>query len=295
MSKYMKINLLAIVGPTASGKTALSIAIAKKYNGEIIAADSRTVYKFMDIGTAKPSMIERSNVPHWGFDLVAPDQNMTVADYKAYADNKIKEIYKRKHLPILVGGSGLYVDAVMYDFNFAPANERLRQELEGLNITELQQKIISKGLKMPENHQNKRYLIRVLERGNVPLTRKKLQPGAVIIGINPSKEILKTGIKKRVLRMIKDGVIEEVKLVSDKYGWQNEAMSGGAYRVLKPLIEGQIDKNEAIDRLVASDMKLAKKQMTWFKRNPDIHWSQSVKSASSWLDKQISGKLESCN
>jgi tRNA dimethylallyltransferase len=288
----MTINLLAIVGPTASGKTALSISLAKKYNGEIIAADSRTVYKFMDIGTAKPSLTEQDGVPHWGLDLVDPSQKITVADYKKYADTKIKEIRRRNHLPILVGGSGLYVDTVLYDFSFAPANEELRQKLEKLSITELQQRIITQELKMPENLQNKRYLIRALERGDMPLIKKELQSGVVIAGINPGKEILKARIEQRALKMIKDGVVEEIKLVAGKYGWQSEAMTAGVYRVLSPLISGKIDKDEVISRLVASDMRLAKKQMTWFRRNPDIRWFESVKLANSWLDKQISGKLK---
>lgn len=288
----MRINLLAIVGPTASGKTALSVVIAKKCNGEIIAADSRTVYKFMDIGTAKPSMAERSNVPHWGLDLVTPDQKMTVADFKKYADGKIKEICHREHLPIIVGGSGLYVDAVIYDFSFLPANEKLRQALKGLSIAELQQKIISKKLKMPENFQNKRYLIRALERGDTPLSHKELQPGTVIIGINPGKEALGVRIKKRALKMIEDGVIDEIKLAANRYGWENEAMTAGIYKVFRPFLEGKINQETVIKNLITSDMQLAKKQMTWFKRNPDIRWFKSVKLASSWLDKQISGKLE---
>jgi tRNA dimethylallyltransferase len=288
----MTINLLAIVGPTASGKTALSINVAKKHHGEIIAADSRTVYKFMDIGTAKPSLTEQDGMPHWGLDLVGPNQKTTVADYKKYADSKIKEINQRNHLPILVGGSGLYIDTVLYNFSFAPANEVLRQKLEKLSIAELQQKITSQKLKMPENLQNKRYLIRALERGNVPLIKKELPLRVVIIGINPGKEILRARIEQRALKMIKDGVVEEIKLVADKYGWQNEAMTAGIYKVFRPFLEGKINQETAIKNLIISDIQLVKKQMTWFKRNPDIRWFESVKLANSWLDKQISGKLK---
>jgi tRNA dimethylallyltransferase len=288
----MTINLLAIVGPTASGKTALSIEVAKRYNGEVIAADSRTVYRFMDIGTAKPNLVEQGGVPHWGLNLVGPDQKLTVADYKTYADGKIKEIRERNHLPIIVGGSGLYVDAVIYDFNFAPANEKLRQTLEGFSIVELQQKIISQNLKMPENCQNKRYLIRALERGNASSLKKPLGNGVLVVGVYPGREVLKQRIVKRAHQMLKDGVTNEIKTVSELYGWDNEAMTAGIYKVFRPFIEGKISQADALDNFIISDLRLAKKQMTWFKRNPDIHWFESVKLAGSWLDKQISSKLE---
>src|SRR4051812_9831711 len=119
--------LIVIVGPTASGKTALAIEIAKLFNGEIICADSRTIYRGMDAGTAKPTTRERSIVPHWGLDLVEPGDSFSVADFKSYALNKITEIRARNHIPLLVGGSGLYVDAVLFDYQFGGrANKEIR-------------------------------------------------------------------------------------------------------------------------------------------------------------------------
>jgi tRNA dimethylallyltransferase len=286
------INLLAIVGPTASGKTALAIDIAKKHNGEIIAADSRTAYSLLDIGTAKPTLIERQKVPHWGLDLVGPGQKLSVADFKKYADNKIQDIQKRHRLPILVGGSGLYIDAVLYDFSFAPARPDLRQSLEGKTVAELQQEIIDRHFKMPQNHLNKRYLIRALERGEAPLAKKSLGSQALVVGLNPTKENLKKRIAQRAHKMLADGVIDEIKLAAMQYGWGSEAMTGGIYRAFRPFLAGTINQGQAIQNYIASDIRLAKKQMTWFKRNSDINWFESVVEASDWLDKQISGTLE---
>ena len=130
--------LVVIVGPTASGKTSLAIEIATKFNGEIICADSRSIYKYMDIGTAKPTLFERNQAVHWGLDLIEPGEYFSAADFKDYAMKKIEEIRSRGKLPVLVGGTGLYVDAVIFDYKFGPkANESLRQELQHKTLDEL--------------------------------------------------------------------------------------------------------------------------------------------------------------
>src|SRR5664279_14928 len=130
--------LVVITGPTASGKTGLAIELAHQFGGEIICADSRTIYRGMDIGTAKPTPVERLLVPHWGLDLVDPGEYFSVADFKKYADQKIIEIRARGRIPFLVGGTGLYIDAVIYDYRFGPpANADLRSRLEKLTIDEL--------------------------------------------------------------------------------------------------------------------------------------------------------------
>ncbi len=157
-------KLLVIVGPTASGKSELALNIAKKYNGEIIAADSRTVYRDMNIGTAKPSLDDQKALLHWGLDLVNPGQRFTAADFKQYAEAKIVDIQKRGKLPLLVGGTGLYIDSVLFDFGFlADFDPKLRKELEQLSVQDLQKIIKQRGYTMPTNYQNKRYLIRVIE------------------------------------------------------------------------------------------------------------------------------------
>jgi tRNA dimethylallyltransferase len=134
-----QLPLIVIVGPTASGKTSLAVQLAKKYDGEIICADSRTIYKGMDIGTAKPTLAERAVVLHWGLDLVEPGELFSAADFKRYADQKIEEIRNRGHVPFLVGGSGLYVDAVVFDYAFGvKADPSKRQMLEDWTVEELQ-------------------------------------------------------------------------------------------------------------------------------------------------------------
>jgi tRNA dimethylallyltransferase len=285
------IETLAIVGPTASGKTVLAVNIAKKYDGEIIAADSRTVYKYLNIGTAKPSKQEQSGMPHWGFDLAGPGQDFTVADFKKYANDKIQDIKNRHKLPVIVGGSGLYINAVLYDFNFAPVNVPLRQKLEKLSIAQLQHEILKEGLNMPINKLNRRYLVRTIERGRAELIRKPLKEKVIIIGINPSKQVLKKRIEARARLMLKAGVIKEIKKAAKLYDWQSEAMTGGIYKVFRDVITGEKSIDQGLAEYLKSDLHLAKQQMTWFKRNKDIIWFNNSNSVLNWFDQTFSGKL----
>jgi tRNA dimethylallyltransferase len=286
-----QLNLLAIIGPTASGKTSLAIDIAKRFNGEIIAADSRTVYKDLDIGTAKPSLVERQGIVHWGFDLVGPGEKFTVADFQAYAKNKIDDIKKRGKLPILVGGSGLYIDAVLYNFSLAPQNADLRNKLQGLGVLELQSRICQQGLTMPENAQNKRYLVRTLERGTEPITKRQLPIGAYIIGLNPEKETLKQRITVRATHMLEAGVMDEVAWALNTYGAESEALTGGIYRIFRDVVWGKLTKDQATDLFVFSDVHLAKRQLAWFKRNDDIIWFKSAGMAEEWFMNSFGGTL----
>ena len=286
-----QVNLLAIVGPTASGKTGLSIAIAKKIRGEIIAADSRTVYKRLDIGTAKPTDQEQQGIPHFGLDLVGPGQTFSVGDFKTYADTKIHDIQNRGNIPLLVGGTGLYIDAVLYDYSLAPPNSDLRKNLEGLGVIELQKMIVDRGLSMPENAQNRRHLVRTLEKDSAKIERKSLRPGTLIIGINPDREQLRDRITERAHAMLAAGVLDEVAWGLEHYGLESEAMTGGVYRIYRDVIWGKLTTEQAVKLFVTSDMQLAKRQITWFKRNPDITWFDSADAARRWFDKTFIGTL----
>lgn len=286
-----KIDLLVIIGPTASGKTSLAIKIAKKYNGEVISADSRAVYKKMDIGTAKPDKKEQSGVVHWGFDLVGPGENFTVADFKKYADNMVKDISLRGKLPIIVGGSGLYIDSVIYNFSFVAQNLTLRKKLEQKTVKELHQLIIKTQLKLPENFKNKRYLIRTLEKGEAQVSKNDISKSTVLIGINPGKEKLNDRIISRLEKMINMGVIEEIKQCAKLYDWESNAMTGGIYRAFKDYILGDETLDVAKQKFIKSDKDLAKKQITWFKRNPNIKWFDCPLSALTWFDSEFKGKL----
>jgi tRNA dimethylallyltransferase len=266
--------LVVIVGPTASGKTGLAIELAQQYGGEIICADSRTVYKGMDIGTAKPTAAERAAVPHWGLDLVAPNESYSVAAFKEYALEKIAEIRGRGHVPFLVGGTGLYVDAIVFDYNFGSVVDGKRREaLEGQTLEELQQYCKKNSIELPENYKNKRYVINtILQNGNVSKRRDSLIENCNIVGIATEKEELVSRIDLRTEQIFDDGVVEEAKSLADRYGWESEAMTGNVYRLCRRYLDGSLDLEQTKEKFKTADWRLAKRQLTWMKRNRFIKW-----------------------
>ena len=269
-----ELPLIVIAGPTASGKTALAVRLAERFGGEIICADSRTIYRGMDIGTAKPTRDERANVPHWGLDLVEPGGRFTVADFKAYAEQKIAEIRERGNVPFLVGGTGLYIDAIVFDFAFAgEANEVLRKQLERMNIQELQKYCENNNIKLPENDHNKRYLIRAIERKNVTVKRRETPiDNTIVVGITTNRETLRTRIALRSEQLFANNVVEEATILSKKYSWDSEAMTGNVYPLVRKYIAGELDETGLRREFEISDWRLAKRQMTWLRRNPYIMW-----------------------
>jgi len=272
--------LVVILGPTASGKTALALELAERYHGEIIAADSRTVYKGMDIGTAKPTAAERARVPHRLLDVAAPDQPFTVADFQRLANAAIKEISGRGKLPFLVGGSGLYIDAVVYNFTFRAApNVAERERLEAMSVDELQEAVHARGLPLPQNARNPRHLVRLLETDGALSGRDQLRARTLLIGLDPGRDILRQKITQRVDAMVAQGFIEEVKTLSGQYGWDAPAMQAPGYRAFRAYLAGEISLEEAKQRFVQNDMRYAKRQQTWFKRNEDIHWISKTAEA----------------
>ena len=271
-----ELPLIVIAGPTASGKTALAVRLAERFGGEIICADSRTIYRGMDIGTAKPTRDERANVPHWGLDLVEPGGRFTVADFKAYAEQKIAEIRERGNVPFLVGGTGLYIDAIVFDFAFAgEANEVLRKQLERMNIQELQKYCENNNIKLPENDHNKRYLIRAIERKNVTVKRRETPiDNTIVVGITTNRETLRTRIALRSEQLFANNVVEEATILGKKYSWDSEAMTGNVYPLVQKYIAGDLDEMELRREFEISDWRLAKRQLTWLKRNPEIVWRE---------------------
>lgn len=283
------VNLIAVVGPTASGKSALAIDLAKKYRGEVICADSRTIYRGLDIGTAKPTAAEQEGIPHYGLDLVYPDESYSAADFQAYANQKIAEIKKRGNLPILVGGSGLYIDGTLYKYEFGvEADPVLRAELDDLSVEELQKRIEEAGYEMPENDQNKRYLIRAIEQGGVNRKKQSIDKDVLVIGLNPGRQELEQRIGLRAKQMIDHGVLGEVRLIEEDYGWDVPAASGNAYRALRPYIDGSASKlDECLDKFVTLDLHLAKRQLSWFSRNKSIQWFEDARSAEQFLGSKL--------
>ena len=234
---------LIILGPTGSGKTGVSIEIAKAINGEIISADSRAIYKGMDIGTAKPTLEEMQGIPHYGLDLVEPGDRFTVSDWKQYAEAKIREIKARGKTPIIVGGTGLYIDALIYDYHFKGPT--------GAKIGDFEQKTCS--------------------------DRKEIKGGYLIIGIKWPTEVLRDRLNKRITQMFCPELYTEVKKLVQKYGWDNQAMKSDIYEYAWQYLEGNLTLEEAKEKCFYEDWHLAKRQMTWFKRNPDIIWLELEK------------------
>lgn len=277
-------NVIYIVGPTASGKTNLAISIASKFGGEIICADSRTIYKGLDIGTAKPTKKEMSGIPHYGLDLIEPNESFSASVFYEKAKSWIKQIQNRNNHVVVVGGTGLYVDSLFYDFSFMdkPPIE-LRSELEKKSVIELQEIINSQGYAMPENEKNKRYLIRAIERKGRVGSRKSPSKDAVMIGLRPPKEVLLERISKRADQIKNDKILEECQWLFKNYGYDAPGATGNIYKSLTPYFKQKASLDECFEVFKKLDYKLAKRQMTWFKRNPNISWFEDAKQAEAYL------------
>lgn len=283
--------VVVITGPTASGKTGLAITLAKKYNGEIICADSRTVYKGMDIGTAKPTITEQKTVPHWGLDLVEPGERFTAYDFKIYADKKIREIRARDHIPFLVGGTGLYIDAVVLNYEFAGSFEGIfRNSLENKTLEELYLYCSNNNIELPENDKNKRHIINTILRKGVSIkSNHELRNDVIVVGITTEKETLLTRMKVRAEQLLNDGVVDEAILLGKKYGWGAEVLKSNVYKVIQESLTQKLSNEEIVARTVTFDWQLAKRQMTWFRRNTFIHWL-NLNDARIYLEERLAKK-----
>lgn len=283
--------LVVLVGETASGKSKLAIELAEKFNGEIICADSWTVRREVNIGTAKPGNDDLKRTPHHLLDIVDPCADFTAAVFKRLANKAIEDIAARGKLPIMVGGTGLYIDGVLYDFGFLPeGNRKERQALGDLSPEELQNLVISKGLSLEGiDVRNKRRLIRVLETGGQRPTKGNMRPNTLILGTQLPREELKQRITERVDNMLKNGLENEVKHLADKYGWGCEALKGIGYREWREYFAGSQDLAYTRERIISATMNLAKRQRTWFKRNKSIQWvndrSNDVEIVTTFLNK----------
>jgi tRNA dimethylallyltransferase len=267
-------KLIVIVGETASGKSALALRMAQAFNGEIICADSWTVRREVNIGTAKPTAEDRALVPHHLLDQVGPDEDFTAAVFKRLANAVISDITSRGKLPILVGGTGLYIDGVLHDFGFLPRGDRTdRQALNMLSVPELLQKIADLQLELGDvDTGNKRRLIRLIETNGAIPTRKKLRANTLIIGLKTDHDALKKRIVKRVDDMLASGLEDEVRVLSERYGWGCEALKGVGYAQWRDYFTGTQSLPEVRQKIIKANLDLAKRQRTWFKRNKSIQW-----------------------
>ena len=258
-SRDFKGPVVVIVGPTASGKTGAAISLAKKIGGEVISADSRAIYKHMDVGTAKPTKWDMMGVPHFGIDLVKPNKRFTVADFKKYAEQKIYEIEKRGHIPIVAGGTGLYIDALIFNYQFdGESKDSKHGTAEGRK---------SAGKCKDRAQMDKRFLV---------------------YGISWSMDELGERIEERMNDMYDDPELyRETAFLVKKYGWNNQAMTSNVYQYVWGLMIDKLSFADAMGGSVMSDYCLAKKQMTWFKRNKNIKWCKLDK-----LEEKILKDLE---
>lgn len=282
--KKVKKPLIVLVGPTASGKTALSIEIAKAFDGEIISADSRQIFKRLDIGSAKVTEEEMQSVPHYGIDIREPDENFTVADFKEYALEKIENILERKKIPIMAGGTGLYVNAVTQDFSIprVPADWDLRDELEGLATEELYQKLVEIDPEESKNihPNNRRYVIRAIEIAKVTgqkkseiMVKNPTDFDVLILGVDIEREVLYDRINQRVDQMLDEGFEKEVKgLIVDGYDFGLQAFNAVGYREVKDYLDGKILKEEALEKMKQNTRNYAKRQLTWWRGDERVVW-----------------------
>lgn len=276
--------LVVIVGPTASGKTSIAIELAAEFNGEIICADSRTIYRGMDIGTAKPTQEERQRIVHWGLDLVEPGEYFSAADFKKYANLKIEDIRKRGKVPFLVGGTGLYIDAVIFDFQFGPIADPVKRAwLEGQTLEQLYEYCSIYNVPLPENSKNKRYVIRAIEQKSDNHKRNDMIiDNTLVVGIATDRTILRTRIENRTEQFFDNGVVDEATMLGEKYGWNNEAMTGNIYPLVHMYLDGKLSLEEIKTKFTTLDWRLAKRQLTWLRRNEYIKWL-SLTDAKSYL------------
>lgn len=294
-----KPKILVILGPTASGKSELAVKLAKKFNGEIISADSRQVYRGLNIGSGKITKKEMQKIPHHLLNVANPKQTFTVSRYQKLAQKAIKNIIKRGKLPIICGGTGLYIDSIIYDLKFpeVPPQLKLRKKLEKLTTEELfkeLQKLDSQRAQNIDKH-NRRRLVRALEivitiGKQIPTTiRTDSNFNALKIGVKKSPEELKKLITERLKKRLKQGMIKEIKkLRKDGLSWQRLDNFGLEYRYISRYLRGLIGKSEIVDLIQKESEKYTKRQMTWFKRDKNIIWLEDPQKSflicRDWLD-----------
>lgn len=272
------------------GKTALSIELAKKIDGEIVSADSMQIYKDMDIGSAKPTKEEMGDIKHYMIDFVSPEERYSVADYKKQAVCAIEEILKKGKTPIVVGGTGLYIDSLIYGIEYQDIefDEQYRKELEKIadekGLEDLYNKakeIDAEAIKNISKNDKKR-IIRILEiykatgktktEQEIESRKNEVLYDYRVFALNMDREILYDRINKRVDIMIKQGLIEEVKNICKKYKKYPTAMQGLGYKEIKEYLEGELTKEEAIEKIKQETRRYAKRQLTWFRKNKQTIW-----------------------
>lgn len=291
-----KDKVIVICGPTASGKTALSIELAKKVNGEIISCDSMQIYKDMNIGTAKPTIEEMQGIKHYLLDFVSPNERYSVADFKKDAKNAIKEILSKGKVPIIVGGTGLYLDSLIYEIEYQNIEfdenyrKELEQEVEEKGLEELyeQAKKIDPVAIEKISKNDKKRILRILEiyhatgknktEQEIESRKNEVEYDYKVYAISWDREELYARINKRVDLMIEQGLIDEVKNILQKYEQFPTAMQGLGYKEVVDYLQSNCTKQEMIEKIKMETRRYAKRQMTWFRKNKQTIWIQGNNS-----------------
>ena len=283
--------LVVIVGETASGKSALAMRLAQKFDGELICADSWTVYRGFDVGTAKPSAEERALIPHHLLDVADPAEGFSAVIFQKLARQAVVDITARGKLPILVGGTGLYVDSVLYDYGFLPPSDpAVRAKLNAMSLGELIKHAADLALDTTGvDLGNKRRVIRLIENNGLRPTKHELRTNTLVLGVSLPREELILRVTARVDTMLAAGLQDEARALAERYGWGAEPMKGIGYREWEGYFSGAQDLAETRLRIIKATMDLAKRQRTWFKRNNGIQWvidrSEAVVIVTTFLNK----------
>lgn len=308
----MKPKVIVICGPTASGKTALSIELAKKINGEIISADSMQIYKDMNIGAAKPTKEEMQGIKHYLLDFVSPEIRYSVADFKEQAEEAIKEIIKKGKTPIVVGGTGLYINSLIYGIEYAKTefDDEYRKELEKIYLKKGLEYLYNEAMRIdPEAMQtisknDKKRIMRVLEIYNETgktkteqdkESRKEVKYDYYVFALNMEREILYERINKRVDIMLEQGLVEEVKFMLKKYKEFPTAMQGLGYKEVKYYLDSMITYKEMVEKIKMETRRYAKRQITWFKKNKQTIWLDALAEIKSNMDLILENIKKECS
>ena len=285
-----KPKVIVICGPTASGKTALSIELAQKINGEIVSADSMQIYKDMTIGTAKPTKEEMQGIKHYLIDCISPEHRYSVAEYKKDAENAIEKILKKGKIPIVVGGTGLYVDSLIYGIEYTETkiDQNYRKELEklveekGLEYVYNKAKEIDPEAVQKISKNDKKRILRILEiyketgktktQQEIESRKNEVKYDYKVFAINMERQILYNRINKRVDIMIQKGLIEEVQNLLKKYKQFPTAMQGLGYKEVVQYLNKEYTKEEMIENIKMQTRRYAKRQLTWFRKNKQTIW-----------------------
>lgn len=284
MMNQKKNKVIAVVGATASGKTAYAVELARRVNGEIISADSRLVYKGLDIGTAKPDMDERFGIPHYMIDIVEPEVDYSVGLYANEARNIIEDIISRGKTPVIAGGTGLYFRILLENYDLPKINPdyELRETLSKLSFAELYEMLVNldaEAAKLVVQNDKRRAVrfIEIVKLTGSPVSEARglKEPEFEVewIGLNYPREELYDRINRRVDLMIEQGLVDETKNLLAKHGRINNIINTIGYREITSYLDGELTLEEAKDKLKQNTRNYAKRQLTWFRKNPDIKWN----------------------